>query len=577
MAKKPWGTRDDFATSIQQTADGGYIVVGVGDSKDGDNTGNDAGGIWVVKLNSTGNIEWQKMVGSGSSGVAVQQTTDGGYIVAGYSYYYDGELTGNHGGFDYFVLKLTSTGNIEWQKSFGGSDTDDVYAIQQTTDGGYIVAGYSYSNDGDVTGNHGGLGDAWIVKLNSTGNIEWQKCLGGSSGDAAYAIQQTNDGGYIVAGESGSTDGDLSGVHGGSGYWVVKLNSTGNIEWQKSLGGSKGGTANSIKQTADGGYIVAGWSYSNDGDVTGNHGLADCWIVKLNSTGNLEWQKSLGGSSEDRAHAIYQTTDGGYIFAGLSWSNDGDVTGNHGDLDCWIVKLNSTGNLEWQKSLGGSDNDGADFNNTIQQTKDGGYIVGAYSYSNDGDVSGNHGSVDFWIVKLGASVLPLHLLSFDAVKNKTNVQLNWQTTNEINTSHFIVQQSSNGTFFNNIGRVEAKNTSGNNDYSLTDASPGDGVNFYRLQMVDIDGKITYSSIIKVAFAGKNALQVFPNPTKNTITVSGLENKGTIKIISVDGKVAKQLSAKAGNMLVDISTLTKGIYILQYNNEAKTEQVKIIKQ
>jgi hypothetical protein len=178
---------------------------------------------------------------------------------------------------------------------------------------------------------------------------------------------------------------------------------------------------------------------------------------------------------------------------------------------------------------------------------------------------------------LGASALPLNLLHFDAVKNKTNVQVNWQTTNEINTSHFIVQRSASGTNFNNIGRVEAKNTSSTHDYSLTDASPVEGVNFYRLQMVDIDGKTTYSPIIKIVFTGKNELQVFPNPAKNIITVSGLQNKGTIRIIAADGKAVKQLSTKAGNMLVDIGTLAKGIYILQYSNENKTEQIKIIKQ
>ena len=127
---------------------------------------------------------------------------------------------------------------IQWQKSLGGSNNDYAYAIRQTTDGGYIVAGYSSSNDGDVTGNHGGL-DYWVVKLNSTGNIEWQKSLGGSSNDKAYAIQQTADGGYIVAGFSYSIDGDVTGNHGAFDYWVVKLNSTGNIEWQKSLGRSE--------------------------------------------------------------------------------------------------------------------------------------------------------------------------------------------------------------------------------------------------------------------------------------------------------------------------------------------------
>ncbi|MEO6133561.1 MAG: T9SS type A sorting domain-containing protein [Ginsengibacter sp.] len=176
-----------------------------------------------------------------------------------------------------------------------------------------------------------------------------------------------------------------------------------------------------------------------------------------------------------------------------------------------------------------------------------------------------------------AVVVPLNLLRFEVLKNKTTVQLSWQTTNEINTSHFTLQRSANGTIFNIIGRVEAKNTSGNNDYSFTDANPVDGVNFYRLQMVDIDGKTTYSSIIKIVFAGKNELLVFPNPAKNTITISGLQSKGAIKIMAADGKVVKQIVVVANTSKIDVSTLAKGFYLIQYNDEGKMQQVKFVKE
>ena len=187
----------------------------------------------------------------------------------------------------------------------------------------------------------------------SAPEIQWAKCYGGSEYDAALSIQQTTDGGYIVAGLSLSNDNDVSGNHGGEDYWIVKLTSTGSIEWQKSLGGSGEDRASSVIQTTDGGYIIAGTSNSNDGDVSGNHGRDDYWIVKLSSTGILEWQKSLGGSGDDDANSIQQTTDGGYIIAGGSNSNDGDVSGNHGSDDYWIVKLAPSGSIEWQKSLGG--------------------------------------------------------------------------------------------------------------------------------------------------------------------------------------------------------------------------------
>lgn len=176
-----------------------------------------------------------------------------------------------------------------------------------------------------------------------------------------------------------------------------------------------------------------------------------------------------------------------------------------------------------------------------------------------------------------AVVVPLNLLRFGALKNKSTVQLNWQTTNEINTSHFIVQRSANGTTFNNIGRVATRNVAGNNDYGLTDASPVDGVNFYRLQMVDIDGKTTYSSIIKIEFGSKNELQVFPNPAKNMITLSGLQSKGIIKIIAADGKLVKQIVAVANTSKIDVSSLVKGFYILQYNDGGKMSEVKFVKE
>ena len=350
-------------------------------------------------------IQWQKSLGGAGidNAYCIRNTTDGGYIVAGESWSNDGDVSGNHGGYypDYWVVKLDNTGTIQWQKCLGGTFGEEAHSIQQTKDGGYIVAGSATSNDGDISGNHGG-GDYWIVKLDNTGTIQWQKCLGGSGQDYAYSVQQTKDGGYIVAGNSWSNDGDVTGNHGDD-YWIVKLDSSANIQWQRCLGGSSYDYAYSILQTKDSGYIVAGTSYSNDGDVSGNHGLWDYWIVKLNGSGTIQWQKCLGGSSFDVAYSIDLTKDGGYIVAGYSESNDGNVSGNHGSYDYWIVKLSTTGAIQWQKSLGGS---GWDFAHSIQQAKDAGYIVAGSSGSDDGDVSGHHGSSgyhDYWIVKLSST------------------------------------------------------------------------------------------------------------------------------------------------------------------------------
>ena len=396
------GTSEDIANSIKQTSDGGFIVAGETSSNNGDVWGNHGGyDYWVVKLNSSGGILWQKCLGGQDWDVAysIQQTSDGGFIVAGYTESYYGDVWGNHGGSDYWVVKLNSSGDILWQKCLGGTGDDEAHSIQQTSDRGFIVAGYTESNDDDVSDNHGGK-DYWVVKLNSSGDIEWQKCLGGTSYDYANSIQQASDGGFIVAGFTLSNDGDVSGNHenGNSDSWVVKLNSLGDIEWQKCLGGTSGDWANSIQQTSDGGFIVAGGTDSNDGDVSGNHGYSDYWVVKLNSSGDILWQKCLGGTNPDIAHSIQETSDGGFIVAGDTDSNDGDVSRNNGDNnDYWVVKLNSSGDIEWQKCLGGTYTDIA---HSIQETSDGGFIVAGHAGSKDGDVSWNHGNYDAWVVKL---------------------------------------------------------------------------------------------------------------------------------------------------------------------------------
>ena len=353
-------------------------------------------------------IEWQKCLGGGYGDYAhsIEPTSDGGYIVAGYSGSNDGDISGHHGSLnvnDFCVMKLSNTGAIQWQKSLGGSGEDRASAIHQTPDGGYIVAGSAGSNDGDVAPHIGFSMDFWLVKLSSTGSIQWQKSMGGSLNEYCYSVELTNDGGYILAGMTESNDRDVSGNNGLRDYWIVKVNSLGNMQWQKCLGGSNDDEAMSVKQTTDGGYIVTGVSQSNDGNVTGHHGNSDHWVVKLNNVGSIQWQKSLGGSDLDWGWAIEQTTDGGYVEAGASRSVDGDITGHHstaGGEDFWMVKLSSTGNIQWQKSLGGTF---ADLSYCIKTTTDGGYIIAGSSESEDGDVTCHIMYSDFWVVKLNSS------------------------------------------------------------------------------------------------------------------------------------------------------------------------------
>ncbi len=330
---------------------------------------------------------------------SIQQTPDGGYIVAGSTISQDGDVTGSHGDYDAWILRLNNFGDLLWQVALGGSEADAASSIAMTNDGGYIIAGSSYSVDGDVPGNQGSA-DYWVVKLDSAGAIQWQRTLGGSGYDSATDVKQTIDGGYILTGSSSSTDGDVVDTHGSSDEWIVKLDSNGNMEWQQSLGGSGDDEGSSIQQTSDGGYITAGETALDDGDISGNHGFVDAWIVKLGATGEIQWQKCLGGSDYETAQSIQGTEDGGYIVLGSARSNDGDVSGNHGGQqgDYWAIRLDSAGTLLWQRCLGGSN---SDLGNAVRQTSDGGYVLTGNSKSTDGDVTGNHGNYDAWIVKLG--------------------------------------------------------------------------------------------------------------------------------------------------------------------------------
>lgn len=427
------GSQSDGAFSICQTNDGGYVVTGYTESNDSDIAvfhGNQD--YWILKLNNTGSIEWQKSLGGTDKdfSFSIQQTSDGGYIVAGQSISDDIDISGNHGQEDFWIVKLNSFGNIQWQKSLGGSNNDYAYSIIQTMSGGYIVAGTTKSTDGDISFHHGTIAiqyDYWVVNLDSAGTILWEKTLGGGSNDLAECVIQTTDSGFVIAGRSSSNDGEVTNHHGTTQYsdlWIVKLNNSGNLQWQKSLGGSLNDGAYSIQQTLDGGFIAGGTSTSSDGDVTLHYGSFvdnDIWIVKIDSVGNLIWEKTLGGTGTDWLHYIQQTNDGEYVLAGYTGSDDGDLMGLRGrgiDYDSWIVKLSNIGNMQWQKVMGGTKDDIA---RCVKQTNDNGFIVSGSSGSSNGDLTKNNGKSDFWIVKLSSLVnvneTPNSILSLEISPN----------------------------------------------------------------------------------------------------------------------------------------------------------------
>ncbi|MBI4554445.1 MAG: hypothetical protein HY715_02190 [Planctomycetes bacterium] len=330
------GFNDDWAESVQETSDGDYVVAGYASSFEG-------GGLWVLKLRPDGTIDWQKTYG-GIGAESIHETRDGGYIVTGKR----GSLgAGGKEIHHLWVLRLRSDGTVDWQRTYGEDYEGGANSIQQTSSGGYIVAGWTKSFGA-------GALDFWVLKLRADGTVEWQKTYGGVGRDEAYSVHETRDGGYIVAGLTESF-----GV-GKADAWVLKLGMDGQVEWQKTYGGEDFDFASCIHETRDGGYIMAGETGSCGAGET------DIWVLKLGMDGQVEWQKTYGGISYDLAHSIHETRDGGYIVAGLTMSF------GVGKADVWVLKLDTGGTIDWQKTYGGI---GWDEAKAIQQARDEGYIV----------------------------------------------------------------------------------------------------------------------------------------------------------------------------------------------------------
>ncbi|MCW3138334.1 MAG: hypothetical protein N2V76_07985 [Methanophagales archaeon] len=348
---------DDTSYAVQQTADGGYILAGVVQysSKNSD--------ALLVKTSSSGERTWAKTFGgvSHDRAYAVQQTTDGGYILAGITF------SPGNGLSDAWLVKTDSNGNELWDRTFGHSDQDWAYAVQQTTDGGYILAGVTYPFGA-------GTSDAWLVKTDSEGKELWNMTFGGVEYDEARAVQLTPDGGYIFAGVT------LSYGAGKKDAWLVKTNSEGKELWNMTFGGAGNDAALAVQLTPDSGYILAGVTLSYGA------GSEDAWLVKTNSEGKELWNMTFGGASNDEAWAVQPTPDDGYLFTGRTGSYGA------GNADAWLVKTDSGGEELWNMTFG---NASYDDSRAIQQTADGGYILAGSTFSFSSD-----SSLDFWLIKL---------------------------------------------------------------------------------------------------------------------------------------------------------------------------------
>lgn len=400
------GNYAERSNCMLPTTDGGYVLVGRSESADGDATLHyGLRDVWVVKTDASGALQWQKSYGgtNNETGMSVVQMADGGYIVGGFSSSNDFDVSGRHGtNYDAWIFKISSSGALEWQKMYGGTGDDGVTGMVKTSDNGCILTGYTNSTNGDISGNHGSY-DCFILKLNTNGDILWQKLYGGSYSDQGNAIIPTSDGGFMIAGEVSSPNANVPNFQGSYDYWAIKLDAAGDIQWQKAMGGTDSDVALATAEAADGGFVLAGYTYSRDGNVAGLHqGFNnDYWIVKLSATGELEWAKTYGGNNFDAPNSIILDQDGGYIVGGKAVSFDGDVVGQHGQSDFWLIKLDTAGTMVWQKTIGGGDEEEI---TCLLPLATGGFIASGYTFSTNNDVTGNHGDLDMWVVKCSATV-----------------------------------------------------------------------------------------------------------------------------------------------------------------------------
>ena len=354
------GTGDDVGCSVQQTSDGGYIIVGVTASYGAG--GND---VYLIKTDASGDTLWTKTYGGAGDdgGWCVQQTPDGGYIIGG--------LTSSfgQGAWDVWLIKTNASGDTLWTKTYGGPRADVGFSVQQTSDGGYIVVGYTQSYG---AGNE----DVYLIKTDASGDTLWTRTFGGNYYDRGYSVLQTSDGGYFIAGTTASFS------QGDEDAFLIKTNATGDALWIRIYGGAGNDDAHSASETSEGGFIIVGYSSSFGA------GPQDVYLMRMDSNGEPYWIRTYGGANYDFGYSVQQTSDGGYIIAGYTWSFGA------GSADVYLLKISPSGDTLWTRTYGGANDDRG---YSVQQTLDGGYIIAGFT-----NYTGQ-GTADLYLIKTDAN------------------------------------------------------------------------------------------------------------------------------------------------------------------------------
>jgi hypothetical protein len=529
--------------------------------------------LLITTSSNAQDILWEKSYGGKHAEYLfdAQPTADYGFILAGSSI---SGKTGNKedankGDLDYWIWKMDEKGDLDWQKSFGGSGVDLLQSIRLTSDGGYILAGISDSKKGlDKQDEAKGNDDFWIIKLNAKGNELWQKTIGGSGQEKLHSITLTADGGYLLGGSSSSYKSEnISGVQdvfgktentrGNMDYWVVKLKKDGTIEWQKTLGGKYADELKSVAVLENGNYLLGGTSNSpTSGDKTqDNLGLNDFWLLQLDKSGNVVWQQTIGGSEDDNLFAVTATKDGGFIVGGNSNSGTSNTKtkGNEKGSDFWVVKFDKDSNILWQEVYNYGERDVL---TSIIENEDASFIIGGYAQS-----EANTNSTVLSNVKKGDKD---GINDYIALKIKATGEEIWSQTVgskgeevmkkllETRDGGYLLTGTSNGK-----ASKDKNNTIGGNDFWVVKLKDNTKPEKEKLP-----------------------IEAFPNPAVTfTNVVIGFDYTfGTANVYDLNGRQLQSLTLDGNRTLpIEMTSYPTGIYIVEIVTDREKNSIKIIKK
>jgi len=506
---------------------------------------------------------------------AFQRTADGGYILGGFSSSdSSGDKTQNTFGYDdYWIVKTDAFGTKQWDKDYGGVGGNRLYSVNPTTDGGYIIGGWTTADSSgdktehtrDTSINQFDQGDYWIVKIDSLGNKQWDKAFGGKRGDYLYCVKETFDGGYILGGYSCSdSSGDKSennqdtsiNYNKRDDYWIVKTDSSGQKEWDKTFGGARIDRLMSLQQTADEGFILGGYSSSGiSGDKTqSSRGMEDYWIVKVDKLGNKQWDKRFGGNYNDELGSLYITVDGGLILGGSSSSDSsGDKTQANcqSNIDYWIVKIDAAGNFQFDNTYGGSLNETHFFQ--ISQTPDGGYLLAGIS-SSDSSCEKTENDIALeqsWVVKT------------DGSGNKI-----WDKTLRTNAVFYDVFTAFAVWSDDNCYTI-ANCTGSGIGWDKTQDCKG-GLDYWMIKFCDTSSTIGIPNLQ----SSINNLQFSPNPltTQSKLTFKNInKEKFLFTLYDITGRITETVSTTNNEIILTKGSKPAGVYIYNLTNEKTGER------